>query len=135
MNIDDVVIYGELIYYAHQLSPEFKSVTIIPISDVHHGNPLFSLPHFKRTLKFLEEPNVFGFLNGDMCESSIRTSKGEIFRQVGTPQDQRDWVIEQFLPVKDKLLGMTIGNHEERIYNEVGMDICQDIAKALGIPY
>lgn len=135
MNLDDVVIQGELVYYAHQLSPEFKNLIILPISDLHYGNPLFSLSHFKRTLKFLEEPNVFGFLNGDLCESSIRTSKGEIFRQVGTPQDQRDWVIEQFLPVKDKLLGMTIGNHEERIYNEVGVDICQDIAKALGIPY
>jgi len=73
--------------------------------------------------------------NGDLCESSVRTSKGEIYKQVGSPQDQRDQMIEWLEPIKDKILGMTIGNHELRIKNEVGIDICQDIAKALGVPY
>ena len=30
---------------------------------------------------------------------------------------------------------MTIGNHELRIWNEVGIDICREIAESLGVPY
>jgi len=78
---------------------------------------------------------MYTVLNGDMCESTIKSSKGDIFRQVGTPQDQRDWTIDQWEPLKDKVLAVTMGNHELRIYNETGIDICADIAKALGVPY
>lgn len=126
----------ELRWYGKVLSPELDEVRIVVISDLHYGNPYCSIKHFQRTLQFIfENENCYCFLNGDMCESTIKTSKGDIFREVGTPQDQRDWVIEQMLPIKDKVLGVTTGNHENRIYNETGIDISQDIAQALGVPY
>jgi len=126
----------ELIYYARQLRPTLKNVIVVPISDAHYGNPFFSKRHFMETLKYIAEtPSAFAICNGDLCESSIRTSKGEIFKQVGSPQDQRDWMIKQLKPIKHKILGMTTGNHEARIYNEVGIDISKDIADALGVPY
>lgn len=74
-------------------------------------------------------------MNGDLCESTLKTSKGDIYRQVGSPQDQRDWMIEQLTPIKDSILGMDSGNHEDRIWNEAGIDISKDIAKALNVPY
>ncbi len=126
---------GELIYYARTLDPEFDSIDIVPISDGHYGNPLFSLPHFMRTLNFLSRPNAYGFLNGDLLESALRTTKGEIFKQVGSPEDQRDQMIEWLYPFRDKLLGAVDGNHENRIWNEAGIHIMRDIARALGIPY
>jgi len=130
------IIQGEPIYYAHILSPRFKELLFVPISDAHYGNPLFSKKHFIQTRDFIKDtPNTYTMCNGDLCESTLRTSKGEIYKQVGSPQDQRDAMIEMLMPIKDKILGMTIGNHELRIKNEVGIDICQDIAKALGVPY
>lgn len=133
---EELILQGELIYYAHTLSSSFKELLMVPISDIHYGNPLFSKRHFLDTVKFIaSKPNIYTFLTGDLCESAIRTSKGEIFKQVGSPQDQRDWVIKQLQPIKKKILGMTIGNHEIRIWNEVGIDICKDIAKALSVPY
>ncbi|KKL71928.1 hypothetical protein LCGC14_2089970, partial [marine sediment metagenome] len=126
----------ELIYYARQLRTTLKNVIVVPISDAHYGNPYFSKRHFMETLQYVQNtPNVFAICNGDLCESSIRTSKGEIFKQVGSPQDQRNWIIKQLKPIKHKILGMTTGNHEARIYNEVGVDISKDIADALGVPY
>jgi len=108
----------------------------VPISDVHYGNPLFSMKHFLETIKFIKDtPNAYTMCNGDLCESSLRTSKGQIYHQVGSPEKQRDDMTEMLDPIKDKILGMTIGNHELRIKNEVGIDICKDIAKALGVPY
>ena len=44
-------------------------------------------------------------------------------------------IIDKLYPIRKKILGMTIGNHEMRIYNEVGIDICKDIANALNVPY
>jgi hypothetical protein len=135
VNEKEFISQGELIYYSHELSPDFDEVLIVPISDVHYGNPLFSRAHFMRTLKFLEKENAFGILNGDLCESTLRTSKGEIYRQVGSPEKQRDTVGEWLDPYKSKLLGMDDGNHEDRIWREVGIHIIRDIAKKLGVPY
>ncbi len=132
---EDKIASGELIYYAHELDPEFDSIDIPPISDGHYGNHLFSKECFLRTLGFLERPNAFSFLNGDLCESTLRSSKGEIYNLVGSPQDQRDQMIEWLYPYKEKFLGAVTGNHENRIWKEAGIDIVKDIAKALGIPY
>ena len=133
---DKDIIQGEPIYYAFTLNPEFKELLFVPLSDAHYGNPLFSRKHFLQTVLFINNtPNAYTVLNGDLCESSIRTSKGEIYKQVGSPQEQRDQIIEWLMPIKDRVLGVTLGNHELRIKNEVGIDICQDIARELKVPY
>ena len=130
------IIAGELPCYVQRLSPEFKQLLLVPTSDVHYGSRMFSRKCFKEHLRAVTETaHMFTVFNGDLCESTIKSSKGDIFQQVGTPQDQRDWTIEQWYPVRHKVLAMTMGNHEARIYNETGIDICADIAKALGVPY
>lgn len=135
-NVDLDMVSGELIYYSHSLSKDLKSLKLAPTSDAHRGHPLFSLHHFNEHLKVIrEQHDVYTVLNGDLCESAIRSSKGNVFKQIGTPQDQRDWVIEKFYPMRHKVLGVTMGNHELRIYNDTGIDICKDIAAALGAPY
>ena len=129
-------IDGELIYFQVDLDPEIKLLKVVPISDVHYGNHMFSLSNFDRTLSYLKAtPDAVAILNGDLCESTIRSSKGDIFRQVGTPQDQRDWIIEKLYPIRKKILSLTDGNHEGRIYNDAGIDLSIDIATALGVPY
>lgn len=132
---EEAITQGELVYYAHNLDTEFDEVLIVPISDAHYGNPLFSKSHFRRTLEFLDKPNAYGFLNGDLLESTLRTSKGEIYKQVKSPEKQRDQMIEWLEPYKDKLFGATDGNHENRIWNEVGIHMTGDIARELSIPF
>jgi len=133
--LEEIVVPGELIYYAHELDTEFDLVDILGLSDAHLGNPLFSLKHFQRSLAFLSRPNAYGFGNGDLCESTLKTSKGEIFKQVGSPEDQRDKMLELLYPHRAKILGLVDGNHESRIWQEAGIHIMKDIAKALGVPY
>ena len=129
-------VEGELRWFGYSLDREFKELKVIPLNDFHYGNPLCSLKHIDRTLNFINDnDNVRAICIGDLCESVLRTSKGDIHRQVGTPQDQRDWVIEKLYPVRNKILALTTGNHEERIYKETGIDISKDIAEALEVPY
>jgi len=129
-------VQGEPIFYVQSLSKEFKELLIVPISDVHFGSPLFSLHHWKKTINLIQDtPNMFVYLNGDLCDTAIAGGKSDVYSQVKSPGHQRDWMIEQLTPIKSRILGMVAGNHENRIYNATGIDISQDIAKALHVPY
>jgi len=136
MEIPDKPIEGELTYYAQTLDTSFIELLLAPTSDVHFGNPLFSLHHLSKHLDFLKNnPNAFTVLNGDLIEAVTKQSKGDVYRQRVTPQEQRDYIVDTFKPLASKILGMTTGNHEQRIYNETGIDVSRDIAKALNVPY
>ena len=126
----------EFDYYAVDLPCTLKMVKIAPTSDVHYGNPYCSLRHFRQHIQYIaSDPEMYTVLNGDLLECVIKNSKGEIYKQIGTPQDQRDFIINELTPIKHKILCMTTGNHESRIYQDTGVDLSLDIAKALGIPY
>lgn len=126
----------ELTYYHRRLPKDLKKLWIIPISDVHFGDPRFSLSHFKRTLKFIEDtPYAYCFLNGDLLDTALPSSVSDTFQQVKTPRQQRDWMIKQLIPIKDKVLGVASGNHENRIYKHTSFDPSADIAEALCVPY
>ncbi len=135
MQTEDGIIAGEPIYYAHTLSTKFKELMVLPLSDLHKDNPLCSERHFLNTLSLLEKPSYYGIINGDMLEAVTKASKGDIYKQTLTPQEQAEWVVKKLMPYKKKLLGMTMGNHEYRIYKETGVDLCKQMAKELGIPY
>lgn len=127
---------GELRWYGKVLASDLADVGIIVLSDLHYGNPYCSVKHFQRTVDFIKNnENCFCFLNGDFLEAVTKLSKGDIHQQKITPQGQRDDVIDMLKPIADKVLGVTSGNHEQRIYNETGVDLTEDIAKALNAPY
>ena len=127
---------GELIFYASVFDPDFEELEIIPSSDIHYGNPLCSKKHVMRHIDYLaEKPNRLTHLNGDMCESTLKTSKGEIYRQVGSPDDQWQWIAEKFYKVRKQIIGVTDGNHEGRVYDSCGISMSRLIAKELGVPF
>lgn len=126
----------ELRWFGKILSFNLTEVTIIVLSDLHYGNPYCSVKHFQRTLDFIRDnKNCYCFLNGDLLEAVTKASVGDIYQQKITPQEQRDEVTALLMPIKNKVLGMTTGNHEQRIYKETGVDLSADIARELGIPY
>lgn len=127
---------NELRWFGKILSKSLNDVMIIVLSDLHYGNPYCSVKHFLRTVDFIHDnDNCFCFLNGDLCEAVTKLSKGDIYTQKLTPQQQRDDVIGMLMPIKEKILGVTTGNHEQRIYRETGVDLTKDIAEALEAPY
>lgn len=126
----------ELRWYGKTLPKEATEARVVILSDLHYGNPYCSIKHFLRTVDFIKDrDDTLCILNGDLCESAIRTSRGEIYKQVGSPDDQKHQVVEWLLPIKDKILAMTTGNHENRIYESVGTDISGYVAERLKIPY
>ena len=127
---------GELIYYCQELSSNFNEVLIIPLSDIHFGNPLHSTHHIERAIDLiLSKPNYFTVFNGDLAECVIKSSKGDISSQTAIVQKQYEHIRDLFMPLKKRILGVTQGNHEFRIMDTAQIDICDMWAKDWGCPY
>jgi hypothetical protein len=132
------ILSGELIYHCHDLSNKFKEITIVPISDVHYGNPMFSKHHLQKTIDFiLAKPNIYTILNGDLAECVIRSSKGDMSTQKHRVQEQYEFIRDAFMPLAKagRILGCTMGNHEWRIDDAAQMDLCDMWAKDWTCPY
>lgn len=116
------------------LDADIDKLTIIPISDVHIGDKTADLKAFKEVLERIKnEPNTYTILNGDLCNMALKNSKSDIYVEEMSPMEQINKVITFLEPIKDKILVMSSGNHEERTERETGIDITYLVAKQLGI--
>lgn len=118
----------------HDLGSEFNEIEIIPLGDWHIGNDKCRLDTIHKKIDYIKnKPNAYCVLLGDLLECIIKDSKGDLNTQYLTPQEQLYEVIELLEPIKHKILGITTGNHEERIYRVTSFDVSHDLAKHLGL--
>lgn len=111
---------------------KLDKLTIIPISDVHIGDKQADLKAFKDTIdRIKNEPNTYTILNGDLCNVALKNSKSDVYADEMTPMEQVLKIIEFLEPIKDKILVMSNGNHEERITKETSIDVLYLVAKQL----
>lgn len=116
------------------LPSNIDKLTIIPISDVHIGDKTANLKAFKEVLERIKnEPNTYTILNGDLCNIALKNSKSDVYSDSLTPMEQVIQVINFLEPIKDKILVMSNGNHEDRITKETNIDILYLVAKQLRI--
>lgn len=116
------------------LGVDISKLTIIPISDVHIGDKNSNTKAFKEALERIKnEPNTYTILNGDLCNIALKTSKSDTYEEELTPMEQVLQLIEYLEPIKDKILVLSLGNHEERIKRDSSIDILWLVAKQLGI--
>jgi hypothetical protein len=72
-------------------------------------------------------------LNGDILDYASRSSIGDIETREFNIMGQLNYAVELFKPIKNKILCITNGNHENRGYRKEGFDISQVIAAQLGL--
>ena len=127
--------------------PLSEWVEIIPIGDVHIGNPLCDEAEFKKTIDYiLKEPDDpkgarICLLNGDLTESVTKTSKGNTFEMTYTPSVQVAIMIKYLEPLmetskkypKGKILSYCAGNHDFGRYQDTGISASESIAVQLGL--
>ena len=77
--------------------------------------------------------NAFVILNGDICNNATKTSVSDSYAEEIPPMEQLERFVELFEPIKDKILAVTSGNHENRTYNKEGIDITAVACKQMGI--
>ena len=117
-----------------ELGKDIEKLTIIPISDVHVGDKTADLKAFKAVIERIKnEPNTYTILNGDLCNIALKNSKSDVYSDELTPMEQVLQIINFIEPIKDKILVMSNGNHEDRIAKETNIDILYLVAKQLRI--
>ena len=78
-------------------------------------------------------PNAYCILNGDIVDNATKTSIGDTYTQEFNPMEQLQKAVEMFSPIKDKILCITHGNHENRTYKKEGINLSYLIAAQLGL--
>ena len=116
------------------LGKDLKELRIIPISDVHIGDKLTNYKLLKQVLETIRDnPNVYTILNGDLCNTGLKSSKTDVYSEELSPMCQILRLVELLEPIKDKILVMGTGNHEDRITKETNIDVLRLVARELGI--
>lgn len=120
--------------FVHKLECYDKPIEIVPIADLHIGDPA-SQEHVIKSLidDVLNTENRYTILIGDLMNTAIAGSKSDFYSETLKPSQQLQRCYNLLYPIKDKILGIVSGNHEERISRSVGVDMTQLLATELGL--
>lgn len=110
-------------------------ITLIPVGDIHLGEGVDRelLDGWIEAIRV--NPEIWWFGMGDLMNIMLKDSVGNIFEQGMNPQEQMLVVKTLLEPIKDKCLGMVIGNHEDRMRRNTSFDIIKMICEFWKVPY
>lgn len=111
-----------------------RDLNIYIFGDIHLGsNKCNTKEVMARVEQVKNDPNGYAILIGDIINNSTKTSVGDCYSEPLSPMEQISLAVRIFEPIKDKILGVTTGNHERRSYKTDGLDIMQFFCAQLGI--
>ena len=117
-----------------ELPRELAYVEIHTFADEHLGDEHSDYKRLLNRIEYVKNtPNAYCILNGDIIDNATKTSIGDTYTQVFNPMEQLSKAVEIFEPIKDKILCITHGNHENRTYKNDGVNLSYLIAKQLGL--
>lgn len=116
------------------LADTLETLEVHTFADEHIGDVGSDLKRIKERIKYVaEKPNAYCILNGDILDYASRSSIGDIETRTLNIMGQIEKAVEIFEPIKDKILCITNGNHENRAFKKEGVDISKLIALQLGL--
>lgn len=114
--------------------PHAEQIEIVPMSDLHIGDAMSDFKLIMDRIEYVKTtPNVYCILGGDLMDTAISSSVGDTYGANLKPMDQLSQCVKIFEPIKDKILAVLPGNHENRIYRADGIDITEMMCAQLGI--
>lgn len=111
-----------------------NNVKIYVLSDMHLGDVNADIPTLKKIIQFIKDtPECYCVLLGDILNTALKQSKSDIYSETLNVAEAQKLAIELLTPIKHKILAMTPGNHENRVWREVGVDVSLWLAEKLGL--
>lgn len=108
---------------------------ILPIGDLHIGDNNCDVKAIKNKVDFAEEnENAYIFINGDIVNCAVAGGASSTHDQKSGLSEQIQEAVSVFSSVKDRIIGVTSGNHDQRLEKIAGMDAALDFCGWLGIP-
>lgn len=112
---------------------QFSLVYLIPLADLHIGCRQSAVDIIRGYLDWIKtHANAFTILNGDLMNCATKDSTPELYEDLITPDEEYKVLRQLLLPIKDKILMITRGGHEEAIFRRVGCDYMARLAYDLG---
>jgi predicted phosphodiesterase len=116
------------------LSQNIDVLELHTFADEHIGDAHCDIPRLKERIAYVADtPNAYCIMNGDILDYASRSSIGDIETREFNIMGQLEKAVELFTPIKDKIIAITNGNHENRGYRKEGFDISKMIAMQLGL--
>lgn len=116
------------------LPSELEEIELHTFADEHIGDEHSNIKRVLQRIEYVKNtPNAYCILNGDIIDNATKTSIGDTYTQTLNPMEQLERAIAIFEPIKDKILCITHGNHENRSYKKEGINISRLIAAQLGL--
>jgi hypothetical protein len=116
------------------LPQTIETLELHTFADEHIGDACCDMPRLKARIDYVANtPNAYCILNGDILDFASRSSIGDIESREFNIMGQLERAVELFTPIKDKVICIDNGNHENRGYRKEGMDISKMIAMQLGL--
>ena len=111
-----------------------EDIRIIPIGDLHIGDKHSSKQIIKDLVdKVQNDPNCYCVLMGDLIDNATTYSVGDTYDAELSPMDQLKVIRDLMMPIRQKILGIIEGNHEERTTRQTGIRMMELLSLELGI--
>lgn len=112
-------------------------LTLIPFGDMHYGSRDCDVEIFEAHLDMIKrEKDCAVILMGDLINCGTFASIGaRTYDDKYNPEEQYELMLEYLRPIKKKIIGAHIGNHEERIRELSSFDIIKMLCRELKVPY
>jgi hypothetical protein len=107
--------------------------------DVHFGNRMCDVEKFKRYLADGDQLTYY-IGGGDLLDTIVVPDKRYSKASDMAPDDSIiDWQVDSMCdilrPYRERIIGLGIGNHEEKMVKMAGTNAMERICKNLGVPY
>lgn len=124
----------ELTPIKQKLDKVGNNLKLYVLSDMHLGSAEADIPTLKTIINFIKKtPECYCILLGDILDTALKNSKTDIYAETISLAEAQKLAIELLSPIKDKIIAMTPGNHENRVWREVGVDLSLWLAEKLGL--
>jgi predicted phosphodiesterase len=114
--------------------PFAEVIEIHPMADLHIGDLMSDYKLIMERIEHIKNtPNAYCILGGDLMDTATAASIGDTYGANLQPMEQLKQCVKIFEPIKDKILAVLPGNHENRVYKADGIDTTALMCSQLGV--
>ena len=115
--------------------PFAEIIEIHTLADLHIGDSQSDFKSIQERIAYIKNtPDAYCILDGDLMDTAIASSIGDTYGANLQPMEQLKQCVKIFEPIKEKILAVLPGNHENRLYKSDGIDLTEVMCSQLGIP-
>ena len=113
---------------------DWPCANVYTLADLHIGDPHCDESEVLARVKAVtDDPYGLCILNGDLMNTALKTSVSDVYGEVLSPMQQITYLVNMLRPIAGKIIGVTAGNHENRVYRNDGLDVTRLVCRELNI--